>query len=154
MELYLLGYVGGYVISFSAPFQLYRSWDLQSTRDLSWRWVCTYLTGTILLFAYTCHEDVRPVWIPMTLEVSCTFLLLVLKFWLEVVKHKQYATDAATQTELIGLELGVADSEEPTDEWRYTDYPTNHAKEVICKSSSSSSLELKLLPPGTLCSPV
>lgn len=108
MELYLLGYVGGYMISCSAPFQLYQSWQLQSTKDLSWRWVCTYLTGAILLFAYTCHEDVRPVWIPMTLEVSCTALLLSLKFWLEVVRRKRYAVDAETQTSWLADEQSDA----------------------------------------------
>jgi hypothetical protein len=147
MELYLLGYVGGYVISLSAPLQLFRSWELQSTRDLSWRWICTYLTGTILLFAYTCHEDVRPVWIPMTLETSCTFLLLLLKFWLEVIRHKQYTMDAATQTEPLGGEL-TGKSKEGVDAWRHDEYYT-YASDKSSYKPPSPSLELKLIPDRT-----
>lgn len=88
--LYIVGYIGGYLLACSAPFQLYKCWTTYSTKDISWLWLTYYLTGICMLFSYAKYEGLQPIWVPLTLEISSMSSLLALKIKLDVLGHARY----------------------------------------------------------------
>ena len=105
----ILGYVGGILVASSAPMQLYKSCKYQSTRDLAWSWLSLYISGISLIFVYGVMANLPPVWIPLCLELSSTFLLLGLKIKLDIVDSVEYSKDASCQT---GEDLGAVGMKE------------------------------------------
>jgi hypothetical protein len=99
MALDFLGYIGAYAIAVSAPCQLYKSWKYQSTRDIAWPWMLNYFVGILMLWIYAVYNDIRPVWIPMCLEISSTVCLISLKLKLDVIYGQHYTEDMSSQTE-------------------------------------------------------
>ena len=98
MALDVLGYLGAYAIAVSAPCQLYKSWKYQSTRDIAWPWMLNYFIGVLMLWIYAVYNDIRPVWIPMCLEISSTICLMSLKLKLDVIYQQQYTEEMSSQT--------------------------------------------------------
>ncbi len=93
----ILGYAGAGVIASAAPFQLEKCWRTQSTRDLSWLWILQYYSGIVMLWIYAFYFDIKPVWIPISLEVFSATFLFLLKIKLDIIYHKHYAEECATQ---------------------------------------------------------
>lgn len=94
----LVGYIGSTTVAISAPLQLRKSWKRQSTGDISWKWITSYLTGICLIFVYAVILDLPPVWGPICLEISCSFMLLLLKIKYDLVQKKVYTVEVSTQT--------------------------------------------------------
>ena len=95
----LIGYIGSSTVAVSAPLQLRKSWNRESTGDISWKWITTYLLGICLIFVYAVIEDLPPVWGPILLEISSSFLLLLLKIKYDLIQRKVYVVDMSTQTD-------------------------------------------------------
>jgi uncharacterized protein with PQ loop repeat len=95
----LIGYVGSSAVAVSAPLQLRKSWKSESTGDISWKWISSYLFGICLIFIYAIIEDLPPVWGPILLEITSSFMLLMLKVKYDLIQHKTYAVEMSTQTD-------------------------------------------------------
>lgn len=95
----LIGYVGSSAVALSAPLQLRKSWKRESTGDISWKWISSYLLGICLIFVYAVIENLPPVWGPICLEISCSGMLLLLKIKYDLIQQKTYTAEMSTQTE-------------------------------------------------------
>lgn len=95
----LIGYIGSSSVALSAPLQLRKSWNSESTGDISWKWISSYLLGICLIFVYAVIENLPPVWGPILLEISCSFMLLLLKIKYDLIQQKTYFMEMGTQTE-------------------------------------------------------
>ena len=104
----LIGYIGSSAVALSAPLQLRKSWNRESTGDISWKWISSYLIGICLIFVYAVIENLPPVWGPICLEISCSFMLLLLKIKYDLVQQKTYFIEIGTQTDTEGDTKGTA----------------------------------------------
>lgn len=95
----LIGYIGSSAVAFSAPLQLRKSWKSESTGDISWKWITSYLLGISLILVYAVLEDLPPVWGPICLEISCSSMLLFLKIKYDLIQKKAYFVEMSTQTD-------------------------------------------------------
>lgn len=95
----IIGYVGSSSIALSAPLQFRKSFKCESTGDISWKWIFSYLLGICLIFLYSVLLDLPPVYGPMCVEIFFSFLLLLLKIKYDVIQHKTYFMEMSTQTE-------------------------------------------------------
>jgi hypothetical protein len=102
----LIGYIGSSAVAISAPLQLRKSWNRESTGDISWKWISSYLCGICLIFVYAVIEDLPPVWGPICLEISCSGMLLLLKIKYDIIQHKSYFVEMSTQTDPEDLKGG------------------------------------------------
>ena len=111
-----VGFAGGITVASSAPFQLYKSWTTQSTRDISWFWISCYLLGVILIFIYSLLADLLPVRVPLCLEISASGALFLLKVKLDLVSKKQYCQEIGCQTGDIVAQTGYSAANDVTTE--------------------------------------
>lgn len=68
----VIGTLGGCIIAISAPMQLYKSWESQSTKDISWLWISFYFCGITFLYAYAWMASLPPIWGPGRYRCRCT----------------------------------------------------------------------------------
>lgn len=111
----LIGYIGGSIIASSMPLQVYQSYNRGSTYDISWKWLFGYVTGILLLFIYAHLKNIPPVWGPLCLEITSTFILILLKIKYDIIEHKVYSIEISTQTDFpfeSSLESSLESSKE------------------------------------------
>jgi MtN3 and saliva related transmembrane protein len=75
----LIGYVGGFILSFALLPQVIHTYRTKSTRDLSYTWQVMYITGLILYYIYLVLVKATAGWVTLTLEVLMAISLLVMK---------------------------------------------------------------------------
>lgn len=107
----ILGYLGGTIIASSMPLQVYQAYSNGSTSDISWKWLTGYITGLTLIFCYAQLERLPPVWGPLCLEISSTLVLICLKIKYDVIDHRVYSCEIATQTDDNLLLIGDPSSD-------------------------------------------
>jgi uncharacterized protein with PQ loop repeat len=75
----LIGYVGGFILSFALLPQVVHTYRTKSTRDLSYTWQVMYITGLILYYIYLVLVEATAGWVTLTLELLMAIFLLVMK---------------------------------------------------------------------------
>jgi uncharacterized protein with PQ loop repeat len=75
----LIGYVGGFILSFALLPQAIHTYRTKSTRDLSYTWQVMYITGLILYYIYLVLVEATAGWVTLTLELLMAIFLLVMK---------------------------------------------------------------------------
>ena len=93
-----LGFLGSGIVAASAPLQLYKSCTSQSTKDLGWAYLLSYITGIYLIFVYALLADLPPIYVPICVEIVCATNTLFLKIKLDVLMKKKYSREFGTDT--------------------------------------------------------
>lgn len=97
-DIEIIGFVGGYVVAISSPFQLAKCLRTWKTRDVSLMWILNYLSGLLLIFVYGLLMKLPAIWVPIILEITCSTGIFVLKVYIEFIEGVVYAKDVACQT--------------------------------------------------------
>ena len=79
MNIELLGYIAGVIVSISLMPQVIKAWRTKSTKDISVAWNSIYLFGLILWVTYGFFIENYPVVIMMGIESLLALTLLGLK---------------------------------------------------------------------------
>ncbi|EKD64031.1 MAG: hypothetical protein ACD_51C00096G0003 [uncultured bacterium] len=79
MNIELLGYIAGIIVSISLMPQVVKAWKTKSTKDISITWNSIYLFGIILWVIYGFSIKNYPVAIMMGIEGLLALTLLTLK---------------------------------------------------------------------------
>lgn len=75
----ICGYISGILFALSLLPQLYKSCKTKELDDISLGWQCIFIIGLTFLFIYSFHNDLRPVYIPASIEMSFMVILLGMK---------------------------------------------------------------------------
>ena len=102
-----IGYIGGYVVAIASPFQLAKCLRTWQTRDVSLLWISNYLSGLLLIFAYGILAKLPAIWVPIILEIVCSFGIFALKIYIEFIEGVLYTAEVETQCD----ECSVAEAE-------------------------------------------
>ena len=92
-----IGFVGGYVVAIASPFQLAKCIRTWQTRDVSLLWIINYLSGLLLIFAYGLLAELPAIWMPIILEITCSFGIFSLKIYIEFIEGVLYTAEVETQ---------------------------------------------------------
>ena len=77
----IFGYLSGILFAASLIPQLYKSYKSKELDDISLCWQSIFLLGLIFLFIYSYHNDLKPVYIPASIETSFMLLLIIMKLY-------------------------------------------------------------------------
>ena len=77
----IFGYSSGILFAGSLIPQLYKSYKTKELNDISICWQSIFLLGLIFLFIYSFHNDLKPVYIPASVETSFMLLLIIMKLY-------------------------------------------------------------------------
>lgn len=75
----LLGYVGGFILSFALLPQVVHTYRTRSTKDLSYGWQAAYILGLVLCYVYFVLSGVTAAWVTLTFELVFALFLLAMK---------------------------------------------------------------------------
>lgn len=75
----LLGLIGSFLISSSVFAQIYKVMRTRSASDISSTWQLLYITGVSGILVYGYGENLWPIYVPVTLELSGALVLLLIK---------------------------------------------------------------------------
>lgn len=87
----IVGLIGSFIISAALVPQLTKVYRTKSADDISYPFVCMYITGLSLMGVYGFGESLWPIYIPSTLELLGGISLLVMKIRYD--NHPEYKRD-------------------------------------------------------------
>lgn len=74
-----IGYVGGAISSLSLIFQVYKTFQQKSGKDLSWWMIIINLIGCLLIATYAVLIEKPAIYSTISLSIICFVILLVMK---------------------------------------------------------------------------
>ena len=77
----ILGYSSGILFAGSLIPQLYKSYKSKELDDISLCWQSIFILGLIFLFIYSFHNNLKPVYIPASIETGFMLLLIIMKLY-------------------------------------------------------------------------
>eukprot|EP00741_Cyanophora_paradoxa_P005972 tig00000955_g5790.t1 len=80
-----IGYVGGAVLASALLPQVYKTATTRSCSDMSFWWLCVYISGLILLLTYSIGIRALPIMIPICIEMTLAISLFVMKIFFDLI---------------------------------------------------------------------
>jgi MtN3 and saliva related transmembrane protein len=75
----IIGFIGSFIISAALVPQVTKVYRTKSADDISYPFVCMYITGLLCLGVYGFGESLWPIYVPSSFELIGAIGLLVLK---------------------------------------------------------------------------
>lgn len=79
----ILATIGGLLLAVGPMWQIYKSYKNRRTKDLAFGWLIFHMSGLILMVQYAIIDEIWPILPGDVIELTCVFILLVFKIWLE-----------------------------------------------------------------------
>ena len=79
VEIEIIGYLAGFVVSISLSPQLIKTWKTRSTKDISAVWTLILMTGLFLWIVYAVANTIVPLAIFATVEFFMVLTLFLFK---------------------------------------------------------------------------
>ena len=73
------GYLAGILYASSLVPQLYKAGKTKRLDDISLAWQCIFIMAMILSLIYAIHNNLKPVYIPILVELCFMITLLIMK---------------------------------------------------------------------------
>jgi MtN3 and saliva related transmembrane protein len=84
MDFTFIGYIAGFLTTFSFLPQVVRAWRRRSCADLSWPWLVVFVAGLLLWLAYGLVLRNWPMILANSVTLSFCFVLVWMKFRFEI----------------------------------------------------------------------
>lgn len=75
----IIGYIGGAISSISLIFQVYKTFQQKSGKDLSWWMLIINLVGCLLIATYAVLIEKPAIYSTISLTIICFVILMVMK---------------------------------------------------------------------------
>jgi MtN3 and saliva related transmembrane protein len=75
----IIGYVGGAISSLSLIFQVYKTYQQKSGKDLSWWMLIINLIGCLLIATYAVLIERPAIYSTISLSILCFIILMAMK---------------------------------------------------------------------------
>jgi MtN3 and saliva related transmembrane protein len=89
----IIGYIGGAISSISLIFQVYKTFQQKSGKDLSWWMLIINLVGCLLIATYAVLIEKPAIYSTISLTIICFVILMAMKLHYDKDKKMNSNTD-------------------------------------------------------------